>query len=54
MRTMKILLQMKYVDDMDDKAIARTLNIGQDSVRAYLSRARRQLLKIIKEVDENG
>ena len=50
----RILLQMKYMDDMDDKAIARTLNIGQDSVRAYLSRARKHLLQIVKEVDENG
>lgn len=50
----RTLLQMKYVDEKDDKAIARTLNIGQDSVRAYLSRARRHLLQMIKEVEENG
>lgn len=50
----RTLLQMKYVDDKDDKAIARTLNISQDSVRAYLSRARRHLLQIVKEVEENG
>ncbi|MGM9603306.1 MAG: RNA polymerase sigma factor [Faecousia sp.] len=43
----RTLLQMKYVDDKDDKAIARTLNIGQDSVRAYLSRARRALSTVL-------
>lgn len=50
----RILLQMKYVDEKDDKEIAATLNIGRDSVRAYLSRARKQLQQIVKEVEENG
>lgn len=50
----RTLLLMKYVDEKDDKEIANTLSIGQDSVRAYLSRARKHLLQIIKEVEENG
>ena len=50
----RILLQMKYVDEKDDKEIASTLNISSDSVRAYLSRARKRLLQIVKEVEENG
>ena len=50
----RTLLQMKYVDEKNDKEIANILHIGQDSVRAYLSRARKHLLQIIKEVEENG
>lgn len=50
----RILLQMKYVDEKNDKEISNILNIGQDSVRVYLSRARKRLLQIIKEVEENG
>lgn len=50
----RTLIQMKYVDEKNDKEIASILNIGQDSVRAYLSRARKHLLQIIKEVEEDG
>ena len=48
------MLLMKYVDEKNDKEIASILNIGQDSVRVYLSRARKHLLQIVKEVEENG
>lgn len=50
----RTLLLMKYVDEKDDKEIANTLSIGQDSVRTYLSRARKHLLQIIEEVEANG
>lgn len=50
----RTLLLMKYVDERTDKEIADTIRIGQNSVRVYLSRARKHLLQIIEEVDENG
>ena len=50
----RTLLLIKYVDEKNDKEIASILNIGQDSVRVYLSRARKHLLQIVKEVEENG
>lgn len=50
----RLLLTMKYVDESSDKDIAAVLHIGQDSVRTYLSRARKHLQQIIKEVEEYG
>ncbi len=50
----RLLLTMKYVDESSDKEIAAILHIGQDSVRVYLSRARKHLLELFKEVEENG
>ena len=45
---------MKYVDESSDKEIAAILHIGQDSVRVYLSRVRKHLLALFKEVEEHG
>lgn len=45
----QLLLMMKYVDEADDSDIARILGIGKDSVRVYLSRARKHLQRIIME-----
>lgn len=45
----QLLLTMKYVDEADDSDIARLLGIGKDSVRVYLSRARKHLQRIIVE-----
>lgn len=50
----RLLLTMKYVDESSDKEIAAILHIGQDSVRVYLSRARKHLLALFKEVEEHG
>lgn len=50
----RLLLTMKYVDESSDKEIAAILHIGQDSVRMYLSRARKHLLALFKEVEEDG
>ena len=50
----RLLLTMKYIDDVPNKEIARLLGIGNDSVRSYLSRARRHLKQIIMEEEENG
>lgn len=50
----RLLLTMKYVDESSDKEIAAILHIGQDSVLMYLSRARKHLLALFKEVEEDG
>ncbi len=44
-----LILEMKYVQELSDKEIARELNIQVDSVRTYLTRARRRAKKILKE-----
>ena len=43
------LLRMKYYEALPDAAIAEKLDIGTNSVRHYLTRARRSLLAILTE-----
>lgn len=43
----KYLLYFKYILEMNDKDIADVLNISPDSVRQYLTRARRAAKKLI-------
>ncbi|MDD4621440.1 MAG: sigma-70 region 4 domain-containing protein [Methanosarcina sp.] len=43
----KYLLYFKYLLEMNDKDIAEILNISPDSVRQYLTRARRETKKLI-------
>lgn len=50
----RLLLTMKYLEDKSDKEIGAVLHIGTDSVRTYLSRARKHLQLLVKEVDEHG
>lgn len=44
----RMLLTMKYLDGMGDREIAGVLGVAKDSVRTYLSRARRRLRKIME------
>lgn len=44
-----IIIECKYLHYMSDKDIAAKLNIKPDSVREYLTRARRELYKILKQ-----
>lgn len=43
----KYLLYFKYMLEMNDKDIAGVLNIAPNSVRQYLTRARREAKKLI-------
>lgn len=43
------LLQYKYVLDMTDKEIASLMGIKPQSVRQYLTRARREALEVLKK-----
>lgn len=43
----KYLLYLKYMLGMNDKDIAEILNIAPNSVRQYLTRARRETKKLI-------
>lgn len=45
----RLILQLKYFCDMSDKKIAEAFNISPHSIRAYLSRARKVLYKIIEK-----
>lgn len=45
----RLILQLKYFCDMSDKEIAEVFNISPHSIRAYLSRARKVLYKIIEK-----
>lgn len=45
----RILLECKYVLDMNDKDIASLLGIKPQSVRQYLTRARRNAIEILKK-----
>jgi len=45
----KIVLECKYLQDMSDADIAAILNIKPDSVREYLTRARKMLSQILAE-----
>lgn len=44
-----LVLEMKYVQELSDEEIAGALNIKKDSVRTYLTRARRRAKKVLKE-----
>lgn len=46
-------LQMKYIDGMDDAQIGIHLGISANSVRAYVSTARRKAKKVLSEGSEN-
>ncbi len=46
------LLQMKYFDLMTDAEIAEKLHIGANSVRQYLTKARRSLRRILEEDEQ--
>lgn len=51
----KNLLYFKYVLEMHDREIAGILNIAPDSVRQYLTRARRQAKELMdKEMDQRA
>lgn len=47
------LLRWKYFDEYQDEEIAAFLNIGKNSVRAYLTNARRQLYSLLEEWKDN-
>ena len=46
------VLEWKYLDGMSDEAIAAEMGISPNSVRTYLTRARRQLRQILEEQHE--
>lgn len=51
----KELLYFKYILDMDDREIAPILNIAPDSVRQYLTRARRNAKQVMgKEMNSHA
>lgn len=43
------LLMSKYIDEKNDKEIAAEIGISENSVRTYLSRARRKARKLMEE-----
>ena len=45
----RLILQYKYFQNMSDKEIASNFGIKSESVREYLTRARRMAYKILKE-----
>lgn len=47
--SIKDILRFKYLLEMTDKEIAELLDIDKNSVRAYLTRARREVYRICKE-----
>lgn len=46
---LKELLYFKYILEMNDREIAEILKIAPDSVRQYLTRARREAKKLLKK-----
>jgi len=48
----RLILQLKYFLEMNDKELSEVFNISPHSVRAYVSRARRMLYKIMLELYE--
>lgn len=48
-RSERDLLQMKYFDLMSDSEIAERLHIAKNSVRYYLTKARRSLKSILEK-----
>lgn len=47
--SIKDILRYKYLLEMSDKEIADLLDIDKNSVRAYITRARREVYRICKE-----
>ncbi len=47
------VLEYKYLFEMTDEEIAKTLGINKNSVRTYLTRARREVYKRMKEDDND-
>ena len=43
------VLRLKYLLDLSDGEIARAIGVSKSTVRVYLSRARREVLRICKE-----
>lgn len=52
-RNHKELLEMKYFERLTDEEIAEQIGIGRDSVRFYLTKARRSLAEVLKGSDED-
>lgn len=50
----KEILRMKYFGQMSDEEIGKQLAIATDSVRSYLTRARRALKKELEKEDESN
>ncbi len=51
----KYLLYFKYILEMNDREIANILNIAPDSVRQYLTRARREAKELMeKEMNQRA
>ena len=50
-RSERDLLQMKYFDLMSDAEIAERLHIAKNSVRYYLTKARRSLKSILEKIN---
>ena len=48
------VLQMKYFENLPDREIAEQLGIKKDSVRLYLTKARRSLAAALMEREWNG
>lgn len=46
---LKDILRYKYLLEMSDREIAKTLGVSESSVRSYLLRARRAVLKMCEE-----
>ena len=49
----KELLEMKYFECLTDEEIAEQIGIGKDSVRFYLTKARRSLAEALKGSDKD-
>ena len=49
----KLLLMMRYQDDMSVKDIADSLNIGESAAKMRLKRSRHQLEILINELNKN-
>ncbi len=49
--SLKDVLRYKYLMELSDGEIARTLGVSKSTVRVYLMRARRAVLKLCKEAD---
>ncbi len=47
--SIKDVLRYKYLLEMSDGEIAKTLGVSKNTVRVYLTRARRAVLKLVKE-----
>lgn len=52
-RSHRELLEMKYFECLTDEEISEQVGIGKDSVRAYLSKARKSLAEVLKGSDKD-